>query len=66
MGLLNSVMSAPAMNVRPAQARTTPVTSASPIAARMVSQSPWRTCRLKALTGGLSMVMTAMPSRTSS
>ena len=52
-GLLNSVMSAPAMNVRPAQASTMPVTSALATASRMVSQIPWRTCRLRGVDGGV-------------
>src|SRR5215831_6460396 len=52
-------MSAPAMNVRPAQTMTIAWTALSPIACLMPSCSPRRTCWLRALTGGLSTVSTA-------
>ena len=51
-GWPNSVMSAPAMKVRPAQAMTTAPTPWSAAACRTPSRSPSRTPWLKALTGG--------------
>ena len=61
-GLPNSVMSAPAMKVRPPQVSTIAFTSASAIAAFMHSKMPPRTAALSALTGGLSTVTMAMTS----
>src|SRR5215831_4757500 len=60
--LPNSRMSAPAMKVRPAPMITTPATPGS--AAAAARQEPMRsgTPGLSALTGGLAIVMTAMPS----
>ena len=58
-GLPNSVMSAPAMKVRPAPMMTTACAAASATACARPSSSPWRTSRLSALTGGLSTVRTA-------
>src|SRR5436853_3589882 len=58
-GLPNSEMSAPAMNVRPAQTMTMACTAASAPACVIASRSPCRTCWLNALTGGLSTVITA-------
>ncbi len=55
----NSVMSAPAMNVRPSQITTTAM-APSLTALVIASKSPWRTRQLRALTGGLSMTMTEM------
>jgi len=60
-GLPNSVMSAPATKVRPAQAITTAEMSGWPAARDTRSRSPTRTSCFMALTGGLSMVMTATP-----
>ena len=62
MGLPNSVMSAPAKKVRPAQVMTIACTVSSARAAASAVVSPSRTAWLSALTGGLSLVMTAMPS----
>ena len=64
-GLPNSVMSAPAMNVRPAQAMTMAPTPASAWAALRPSRNPRRTPWLSALTGGLLTVRTAMRPRRS-
>src|SRR6058998_3309890 len=64
-GLPNSVISAPAMNVRPAQVTTTAPTAASAVARVTPSRRPWRTCWLSALTGGLLTVSTAMRPRRS-
>src|SRR5262245_26768899 len=58
-GLPNSVMSAPAMNVRPAHTMTMACTTPSAVACLIPSWSPLRTCWLSALTGGLSTVRTA-------
>src|SRR5947207_9536075 len=58
-GLPNSVMSAPAMKVRPAQTMTIACTAPSAVACLIPSCSPLRTCWLSALTGGLSTVSTA-------
>ncbi|MGY4600890.1 hypothetical protein ACVWXL_008636 [Bradyrhizobium sp. GM22.5] len=55
-GLPNSVMSAPAMKVRPAQVSTMPLMAGSATAALMHSRIPPRTAALSALTGGLSTV----------
>jgi hypothetical protein len=52
-------MSAPATKVRPAQAITTARVPASASAFASVSLRPTRTECRKALTGGLSIVMTA-------
>src|ERR1700738_3202864 len=65
-GLPNSVMSAPAMKVRPAQVRTIAFTSGSAIARFMQSKIPPRTAALSAFTGGLLTVTMAMTSRRSS
>ena len=60
----NSEMSAPAMNVRPAQMSTMAVAAGSAMAASKPWKSPSRTLKLSALTGGESRVMTATsPSR---
>ncbi len=56
----NSVMSAPAMNVRPPQVNTIAFTSGSAIALFMHSRIPPRTAALSAFTGGLLTVMTPM------
>jgi hypothetical protein len=64
-GLPNSVMSAPAMNVRPAQVMTMALTAGSAMAFLRPSSSPWRTCWLRALTGGLFTVTTATRPRRS-
>src|SRR5687768_1002694 len=64
-GLPNSVMSAPAMNVRPAHTMTIAFASASAAAALRPSARPWRTCWLSAFTGGLLTVMTATRPRRS-
>ncbi len=58
-GLPNSVMSAPAMKVRPAQASTIAFTSGSAMARFMQSRMPPRTAALSAFTGGL--VTVTMP-----
>src|SRR5450631_613016 len=65
-GLPNSVMSAPAMKVRPPQVRTIAFTSGSAMARLMQSKMPPRTAALSAFTGGLSTVTMAMTSRRSS
>src|ERR1700682_6097578 len=65
-GLPNSVMSAPAMKVRPPQVSTIAFTSGSAMARLMQSKMPPRTAALKAFTGGLSTVTMAMTSRRSS
>src|ERR1700682_168496 len=65
-GLPNSVMSAPAMKVRPAQGSTNAFTSGSAIALFMHSKIPPRTAALSAFTGGLLTVTMAMTSRRSS
>ena len=63
-GLPNSVISAPAKKVRPAQAITTASTPPSSAAWRNPSTSPARTSCFSALTGGLSAVTIAIrPSR---
>src|SRR6056297_1070093 len=54
----NSLMSAPAMNVRPSQITTT-ADAPSSTARVMPSNSPWRTCQLSAFTGGLSTITRA-------
>jgi hypothetical protein len=56
------LMSAPAMNVRPAPTTTSPLTDESRCAASTALERPSMTSGLSALTGGLSMVMTAIPS----
>src|SRR5450631_866849 len=61
-GLPNSVMSAPAMKVRPAQVRTIAFTSGSAMARLMHSRMPPRTAALRAFTGGLSTVTMATTS----
>src|SRR5215471_4163261 len=58
-GLPNSVMSAPAEKSRPVDAMTTASTSAESRAWASASMIPVRTACPSALTGGLSMVMTA-------
>src|SRR6476661_5585305 len=65
-GLPNSVMSAPAMKVRPAQVSTIAFASGSAIARLMPSRIPPRTAALSAFTGGLLTVMTATASLRSS
>src|SRR5450755_4651663 len=65
-GLPNSVMSAPAIKVRPPQVRTIAFTSGSAMARLMQSKMPPRTAALNAFTGGLSTVTMAMTSRRSS
>src|SRR5262245_26858748 len=64
-GLPNSVMSAPAMNVRPAQGRTIAWTWAPATPWFIPSRSPCRTPWLSALTGGLLTVSTATRPRRS-
>src|SRR5512132_2884940 len=64
-GLPNSVMSAPAMNVRPPQTMTMAWTAASAVACFRPSCNPCRTCWLSALTGGLLTVSTATRPRRS-
>src|SRR3981081_3174620 len=61
-GLPNSVMSAPAMKVRPAQVRTIAFTSGSAIALVTQSKMPPRTAALSAFTGGLLIVTMATTS----
>ena len=58
-GLPNSLMSAPAMKVRPAHASTIALTAGSATAAATPAASPSRTSADSALTGGESMVSTA-------
>ena len=58
-GLPNSLMSAPAMKVRPAQTMTIAFTLASARARDSASTRALRIAWLSALTGGLSIVMTA-------
>src|ERR1700733_8545099 len=65
-GLPNSVMSAPAIKVRPAQVRTIALISGSAMALFMHSRIPPRTAALSALTGGLLTVTMPMTSRRSS
>src|SRR6266851_352560 len=65
-GLPNSVMSAPAIKVRPAQVRTIAFTSGSAMALLMQSKMPPRTAALSAFTGGLLTVTMATTSRRSS
>src|SRR3989475_12151377 len=64
-GLPNSVMSAPAMNVRPAQTITMAWTAESDMACLRPSSRPCRTCWLSAFTGGLLTVSTATRPRRS-
>ena len=61
-GLPNSVMSAPAIKVRPPQVSTIAFTSGSAIALFMHSKMPPRTAALSAFTGGLLTVTMAMAS----
>ena len=61
-GLPNSVMSAPAMKVRPPQVSTMALTLLSAIASLMQSKIPPRTAALSAFTGGLSTVTMPMAS----
>ena len=62
--LPNSLTSAPAMKVRPAQMRTTASTSESASSVSAASQRDWRRAWPRAFTGGLSTVTTATrPSR---
>src|SRR6202140_4404104 len=65
-GLPNSVMSAPAIKVRPPQVRTIAFTSGSAIALFMQSRIPPRTAALSAFTGGLLTVTMPITSRRSS
>ena len=58
-GLPNSVMSAPAMKVRPSQTSATARTAGSAAARSTPSLMPARTAWASAFTGGLSTVMTA-------
>src|SRR5579862_8693743 len=60
----SSFTSAPATNVRPAQARTMAVTRASRAASATASASAFATDVLSAFTGGLSISMTAIRSWT--
>src|SRR5690554_6186223 len=62
-GVLNSLMSAPPEKNLPPPVMTMPRTASSALAAAMASARPWRTARPRPLTGGLSKVTTAMPSR---
>ena len=63
-GFPNSVMSAPATKVRPAQARTIAPMSLSSLASAIALTTPSRTAWPAALTGGLSIRMTpTAPSR---
>jgi len=57
----NSRMSAPTTKVRPAQRSATARTEAASRSWLKASRSPWRSAFDKALTGGLSMVTTAIP-----
>jgi hypothetical protein len=57
----NSLMSAPAMKVRPAQISTTACADLSVARSRVIASSPRRMAAEIALTGGLSTVMTATP-----
>ena len=59
IGLPNSVMSAPATKVRPAQISTIAFAASSAMAALTPAWMPARSAWLSALTGGLSMVRTA-------
>ena len=61
-GLPNSVMSAPAIKVRPAQVSTIAFTSGSAMALFMHSRMPPRTAALSAFTGGLLTVTMATTS----
>src|SRR6202140_1324555 len=65
-GFPNSVMSAPAIKVRPPQVRTIAFTSGSAIALFMQSRIPPRTAVLSAFTGGLLTVAMPITSRRSS
>ena len=56
----NSVMSAPAMKVRPSQISTMALTAGSAVAALKPSNRPSRTLAERAFTGGEFRVMTAM------
>ena len=60
MGLPNSVISAPAMNVRPSQMSTAACSSGSAFSAFTPSTSATRTVAPMAFTGGLLMRMTPM------
>src|SRR5512138_1515018 len=62
-GVLNSLMSAPPEKKRPPPVTTTPWIASSALAASSASARPRRTSRPRPLTGGLSKVTTAMPSR---
>jgi len=53
-------MSAPAMNVRPAQISTMPRTAGSAAACAIPATMPWRTAADSAFTGGEFTVSTAM------
>src|SRR5208282_5247399 len=55
----NSLMSAPATNVRPPPMTTAALTAASLLISSIAAQIPSGTPGLRAFTGGLSMVMTA-------
>ena len=63
-GLPNSVMSAPAKKVLPAQVSTIAFTASSSMNWRTPSTIASRTALPSAFTGGESMVMTPMPSST--
>src|SRR6202158_5631525 len=65
-GLPNSVMSAPAMKVRPSQVSTIAFTSGLAITLLMHSRIPPRTAALSAFTGGLLTVTMPTTSRRSS
>lgn len=64
-GLPNSAISAPAIQLRPSAAITSARTAASSVARRTASASAARIAADNALTGGLAMVATAMPSDSS-
>src|SRR5690606_35841222 len=59
-GAPNSLISAPAKKVRPAQISTTAFNSGSAMAPSMAATSCWRTASPRALTGGASVVIRAM------
>ena len=63
-GVPNSLISAPAKNVRPLQARMMACTSALVDARSKPSTMDWRTSMPSALTGGESILTTATPSYT--
>jgi hypothetical protein len=62
ISLPNSVMSAPAKNVRPSQRITIAVMLSSFTPSLIAASRPWRTAAPSALTGGLFEVMTSTSS----